>query len=206
MAFDEVRVSTNMRLASAVRTFSVNTRPVIVRSPDCPVSKRYGNETARIKKEYGSRGFAFLFLNPDDPSSVEAAREEIEVFGFRGRYALDPEQALVSALGVTRTTDAFLLDAARTLVYRGGDIMVGIGQRNDVFAAATIRLQKETALGRETLASCAVGGPGFGGCWSYSTSDEPFAEPGTTLFCVVDSIRGSGSFECGSGDVGLIRG
>ena len=92
---------------------------VFLRGAECPVSKRYGNETARIEEEYRPRGLGFLFVDMEDPSAPEAIREEIATFGFEGRYALDPEQRLGLELGATRTTEVFLLDAARTLLYRG---------------------------------------------------------------------------------------
>jgi mono/diheme cytochrome c family protein len=92
---------------------------VFVRGAECPISKRYGSETARIEDEFRPRGFGFLFVDMEDPSLPEATREEIGTFGFEGRYALDPEQKLGAELGATRTSEAFLLDAARTLVYRG---------------------------------------------------------------------------------------
>src|SRR5262245_10638642 len=92
---------------------------VFLRGAECPVSKRYGPETARIEDEYRPRGFGFLFVDMEDPSAPELIREEIATFGFEGHYALDPEQHLGLELGATRTTEVFLLDAARTLLYRG---------------------------------------------------------------------------------------
>ena len=79
-------------------------RPVVlcVTGRDCPVSRRYGPVLAALKDEYGKRGVAFAFLDAKEPA--------------------------LAALGARSSTDCFVLDAARTLVYRGAvDDQFGLG-------------------------------------------------------------------------------
>ncbi len=122
----------------------------------CPVCKKYAPSLRRIEKEYGAKGVSFLFVNPtktDDP------REH----GFAGRYVHDKEGTLTAALGATSTAEVFVLDAARTLRYRGAiDDQYGLGySRNaprfsylsaaltDLLAGKTPVVQATTAPGCE---------------------------------------------------------
>ena len=101
---------------------------IVLRDVGCPVSKRQGPALARLEKEYSSRGVAFLFLNPSEHNTREEMRGEVEDYGFEGPYAHDPEMVFPRSLGARTTTDVFVLDRSRTLVYRGAiDDQVGRG-------------------------------------------------------------------------------
>jgi thiol-disulfide isomerase/thioredoxin len=105
-------------------------RPTVVAlvSPSCPVSKRYLPTLARLEKEYQTKGVAFLFVasNPTDmPADLRAA-------ALVNPIVRDSENKLQQALGVRSTTDAFVLDTARTLQYRGAiDDQYGLGYSLD---------------------------------------------------------------------------
>src|SRR5678815_621935 len=75
-------------------------------------------------KEYQAKGVAFLFVasnSTDTPPDLRAVR-------LAAPIVRDPENKLQQALGVRSTTDAFVLDAARTLQYRGAiDDQYGLG-------------------------------------------------------------------------------
>ncbi|MCI0433128.1 MAG: redoxin family protein [Gemmatimonadetes bacterium] len=104
-------------LAELLRTH----RAVVVamRAVDCPVSKKYGHELARLEREYAGRGVAFLYLNINSQDQPEAIRAEIDNFGFTGPYVHDPELRVAGALQPAVTTEVFVIDAAGTLRYRG---------------------------------------------------------------------------------------
>lgn len=97
-------------------------------STSCPVTKKYAPALARLEKEYAARGVAFLFVNPiatDTPASI---REVMTDNAFAGRYVPDRDGKLAAALGATTTAEVFVLDAARTLVFRGAiDDQYGVG-------------------------------------------------------------------------------
>ncbi len=100
---------------------------IVIRDVGCPVSQRYGPEVARIDAEYSDQ-VGFLYVNLSEQDTEEKAAAEVEKYGFKGRYALDPEGTFGRALGVRTTTDVFVLDRARTLVYRGAvDDRIGRG-------------------------------------------------------------------------------
>jgi hypothetical protein len=79
---------------------------VSVNHPDCPVGRKYLPVLADLARVYEPRGVAFVSVSTRSPG-FDAAR---------------------AALGATSSTDVFVLDAARTLVYRGAvDDQFGLG-------------------------------------------------------------------------------
>jgi len=92
---------------------------VAMRDVSCPVAKRYGPRLARLETAYTPRGVAFAFLNPTRHDTRQQMQDEIRAFGFKGRYLPDAEGRLAQALAARTTTEVFVLDAKRTLVYRG---------------------------------------------------------------------------------------
>jgi thiol-disulfide isomerase/thioredoxin len=91
----------------------------------CPICKKYAPSLQRLEKEWAAKGVSFLFVNPtrtDKPAD----------HGFAGRYVHDTDGTLGAALGVTSTAEVFVLDAARTVQYRGAiDDRYGLGYALD---------------------------------------------------------------------------
>lgn len=88
-------------------------------SSGCPVGKRLAPALGRLEAEYAPRGIAFAYLAPIETESTEDLRALAEAGGWRGPVLRDPGRRLASLLGAESTTEVFLLDAARTLAYRG---------------------------------------------------------------------------------------
>jgi hypothetical protein len=74
---------------------------------------------ARLEKEYGARNVAFVYLNVSPQDDVESIRGEIENYGLTGAYIADPNARIGALLQPKVTTEVFVIDAARTLRYRG---------------------------------------------------------------------------------------
>lgn len=88
---------------------------IAVLSTSCPVSQKYLPELARLERASAAQGVKLVALvapGEDDYAALKAT-------GLAAPLRRDPSGALFRALGATHTTDVFLLDAARTLVYRG---------------------------------------------------------------------------------------
>lgn len=101
---------------------------VVVRDIGCPLSKKYGPRLARFEKEYRERGFGFLYINPNHQDSRDEMLDEVGWYGFEAPYASDHDAVISRALEAQMSTEVFVLDAARTLVYRGAvDDQYGIG-------------------------------------------------------------------------------
>jgi thiol-disulfide isomerase/thioredoxin len=98
---------------------------VALTNTSCPISKKYAPSLARLEKEYEAKGVAFLFVNP-------TATDTVKDHGFAGRYVHDKDGKFAAALGATSTAEVFVLDAARTVVYRGAmDDQYGLGYSLD---------------------------------------------------------------------------
>lgn len=97
-------------------------------STSCPVSKRNLPALARLAKSYAERGVAFLLIAPTPTDTAPELQAALNAAGMTTPCWRDPEQSLLATLGARATTDTFLIDAARTLVYRGAiDDQYGLG-------------------------------------------------------------------------------
>lgn len=98
----------------------------------CPLTKKFAPELAAIEDSLAKQGVSFIYVNPtesDDPQEQLAmARSQ----GFDGPVIHDVKGDFGRALGAMTTTDVFVLDKARTLVYRGAvSDQYGIGFNRD---------------------------------------------------------------------------
>jgi thiol-disulfide isomerase/thioredoxin len=97
-------------------------------STSCPVSKKYAPVLTRLEKTYRDKDVAFVFVNPIASDSVEG----VKALGFIGPYVHDSAGAFAGEMGANVTTDVFLLDSARTVIYRGAvDDQYGEGYSHD---------------------------------------------------------------------------
>jgi peroxiredoxin len=105
---------------------------VAVASTDCPISRKLAPTLARLEKTYRDKNVGFVYLNPSPGVSAGDVNASIKAHGFAGPYVLDRDAAMARALGATHTTDVFVLDARRTVVYRGAvDDQYGLGYSLD---------------------------------------------------------------------------
>ncbi|RKY22025.1 MAG: hypothetical protein DRQ55_02450 [Planctomycetota bacterium] len=104
-------------------------RPLVlaVRDPDCPLGRRQGPMLAELQQAYGQRvDFAWLVsVQGVDAQAALAATHDI---GLSGPVLLDGDLSAAAALGLRTSTEILVLDAARTLRYRGAlDDRLGLG-------------------------------------------------------------------------------
>lgn len=106
-------------------------RPAVIAlvSTSCPVGKRLLPSLGRLAQEYASKGVGMILVAPTMTDTPKELREALAAAGLKDRPCLrDPKNALLQQLGARSTTDTFLVDAARTLVYRGAlDDQYGLG-------------------------------------------------------------------------------
>jgi hypothetical protein len=104
---------------------------ICMTSATCPVARKYGSTLVELQKRYAGKGVAFLAVNvsaAESAAQMNEAAAEFAKAGWGGRYVADREQKLGRALGAVSTTEAFVLDRTRTLVYRGAiDDQYGLG-------------------------------------------------------------------------------
>ena len=112
----------------------IGKRPAVIAlvSTSCPVSKRAMPSLARLEKEYAARGVAFVLIAPTATDSADDLRTAVKGAGFSAPCLRDPKNTFPATLGARATTDTFLIDVARTLVYRGAlDDQYGLGYSLD---------------------------------------------------------------------------
>jgi peroxiredoxin len=101
-------------------------------STTCPIAKKYAHTLAALEKDFAKQGVKFLFVNPTASDTADSIKETLKDHSLTGRYVHDKSGQLTSALGAATTTEVFVLDAARTLVYRGAvDDQYGLGYAHD---------------------------------------------------------------------------
>lgn len=101
---------------------------LVMRDRSCPVTKKYGPTTANLERRFQARGVRFLYLNLTSADSVAEARADRDAYGFTGTYVHDPSGAPGRLLGVTSTSEVFVLDQSRRMHYRGAiDDRFGVG-------------------------------------------------------------------------------
>jgi hypothetical protein len=104
---------------------------VCMTSASCPVARKYGPTIVELEKRYHEKGVAFLAVNcspAEVGEKMTGAAGEFRKAGWAGRYVADAEGRIGRALGAASTTEVFVLDRARTVVYRGAiDDQYGLG-------------------------------------------------------------------------------
>lgn len=95
-------------------------------STTCPVARKYAPTLAEIEKDFEGKNVSVIRV---DTSSAENRAKAAEAAGAsKSRYVFDPNRSLASAFGAVTTTEVFVLDAKRTLLYRGAvDDQYGLG-------------------------------------------------------------------------------
>ena len=101
-------------------------------SSSCPISGKLAPETVRLENDLKEQGVKVLLVNAPPVQKPEEIAKFIADRGLKSQVALDAEGRLAQALAATTTTEVFLLDAARTLVYRGAlNDQYGLGYTKD---------------------------------------------------------------------------
>ena len=94
----------------------------------CPLCLKYSPSLAAIERGYRDQGVAFVFINPNASEDLERVHDAVNTHRFQGPYVRDGQMSLPGILGAQTTTEVFVLDRARTLVYRGAvDDQYGFG-------------------------------------------------------------------------------
>lgn len=92
---------------------------IFITNSGCPICKKFAPAINRIVDDYADSEVEFLLLNPMEHETVEDCKGAVKRYKFTNRYVHDPRGELARALKADSTGDAFVLDAARTLRYRG---------------------------------------------------------------------------------------
>ncbi len=127
----------------------------------CPISGKLGPELARLEKEYTARGVAFLFVTPVAGETPTDIAKFVSTHGLSSPIINDEKSALASQLNATTTTEVFVVDAARTLVYRGAvNDQYGLGYAKDKPSKNYLREALSAVLSGQSPTVAATTAPG----------------------------------------------
>lgn len=127
----------------------------------CPICKKYAPTLASLEKNYSKSNVAFVFVNPTSSDKPDAMQRAIQDHGFQGHYVVDSKGTLATAVGATHSTDVFVLDSKRTIVYRGAvDDQYGFGYSLDSPRKSYLTNALDALLKDKTIEIAATSAPG----------------------------------------------
>jgi Ca2+-binding EF-hand superfamily protein/peroxiredoxin len=130
-------------------------------SASCPISGKLAPEIARLEKDLKEQGVAMLLVNAPPGQKAEDVAKFIADHKLVSPVASDADGALSQQLAATTTTEVFLLDAARTLVYRGAlNDQYGLGYTKDAPKHHYLRDAVAAMLSGEPAEVVATSAPG----------------------------------------------
>lgn len=88
-------------------------------STTCPVSKRYIPRFAALQNHMEKRNIRMIVVDPFAKDEVEDMLRLMNENSIRAPWIHDRDKALSATLQTRTTTEFFLLDATRTVIYRG---------------------------------------------------------------------------------------
>lgn len=164
-------------------------------SPVCPISRKLGPELARLEKDCAADGIAFLLVNTLPSATSETAAKFLADHGLSCPVINDAGASLQRALAATSTTEAFVLDAARTLVYRGAiNDQYGLGYAKEAptrlylrDALADLAAGRSVKLAATTAPGCAL---------DLAAGEKPPPAAGVTYHNEIARIMQANCVEC----------
>jgi len=139
-------------------------RPAIViavTSTSCPLSKKYLPTLGQLEAQYHTRGVAFVYVNATETDKAADIQAAIKDNDLKGLYSHDGESRLLAELHAKTTTECFVLDRSRTLIYRGAiDDQYGIGYSIETPRQRYLAKALDATLGRQSLEVAATTAPG----------------------------------------------
>lgn len=101
---------------------------IAMTSTTCPVSKRYAATLSRLHKILEAKGISLILVNPFSSEDQQGIASFIAEHHLDAPYVSDSDRSIAYALRAASTTEVLLLDASRTLFYRGAiDDQFGLG-------------------------------------------------------------------------------
>ena len=105
---------------------------LIMTSASCPVSKRYLPEIAKLQQEFAKAQLPVVLINPFPSEKESAIRSQLAAQPISAIYVHDKTKSFATTLAAKTTTEVFLIDRKRTLIYRGAlDDQYGINYNLD---------------------------------------------------------------------------
>jgi Ca2+-binding EF-hand superfamily protein/mono/diheme cytochrome c family protein len=163
-------------------------------SASCPISGKLAPEIARLEASLKEQGVAMLLLNAPPGQKAEEVTKFIADHKLVSPVAIDSDGTLSQQLAATTTTEVFLLDAARTLIYRGAlNDQYGLGYTKDMPQHHYLRDAVAAMLRGEPVEVVATSAPG---CALDLPAQKAIASTPVTYHRDIARILQSNCVEC----------
>ena len=137
---------------------------VVFTGTECPVNTYYMPRLKELQAKYAAKGVQFLAINSNPQDSVADVAEHAKQEGITFPVLKDADQKVVELLQAERTPEVVVLDAQRTIRYRGRiDDQFGVGfrrphpsRRDLVEALDEILAGKPVSVSRTPVAGCRI--------------------------------------------------
>jgi mono/diheme cytochrome c family protein/Ca2+-binding EF-hand superfamily protein len=127
----------------------------------CPISGKLGPELARLEADCAAQQIGMILVCPVASESAEEQARFVTTHGLGAPLVHDVDQTLTTTLRASTTTEVFLLDAARTLIYRGAiHDQYGLGYAKDQPTRTFLRDAILALLSSQRPAVAATTAPG----------------------------------------------
>lgn len=161
----------------------------------CPISRKLAPELARLEKDAASMQVRMLLVCPVAAESADDIAQFVKRHGLSSPVVHDSDSRLSVSLAATTTTEVFLLDAARTLVFRGAiNDQYGLGYSKDKPNKTYLRDALRAMLKGQAPVIAATTAPGC--ALDLNTPATAVAEGGVTYHNQISRILQSNCVEC----------
>jgi hypothetical protein len=112
----------NGHAVEALATTGTHIVVLIFAATDCPISRRYIPEIARLEQQFSKQGVAFWWVYPNPGDTAQVVRAHASEFSMQTSSVIDTQQKLVKLAHATVTPEAaiFRVDGLRLIeVYHG---------------------------------------------------------------------------------------
>jgi len=134
---------------------------IVVRDPQCPVSRRYGPRIADLAERFRASGIRFVYIYPSESLRHEQRLVDRRSLATDGFFGDRGSFALANLLGVISTGDTFVLDEKYRLRYRGAvDDQYGLGYTRDIPTRNYLRNALDALSQNEVIEVPATSAPG----------------------------------------------
>jgi peroxiredoxin len=101
---------------------------VVFVGTECPINTAYLPRLSALQQQYGPRGVQFLAINSNEQDTPERVAAHARKHALPFPVLKDDGHKIADLFGAQRTPEVFLLDAARSIQYRGRiDDQYGVG-------------------------------------------------------------------------------
>ncbi|MFA6236696.1 MAG: redoxin family protein [Bacteriovorax sp.] len=117
------------RYQELYRNFDAKAIVIIAQSNDCPIIQKYAAALNELKKKYESKNISFFMINPNKNDVRDTVAKEVADYKYEIPILLDPSQVVTESLGITRSSEAVIIDPnGWKIIYRGAiDDRLGYG-------------------------------------------------------------------------------